>query len=57
MPLTADKSWRITPMGGLAVVDYLPGTGQPGAFNSGAGVGLGYKAHSGNWQLMATYGY
>jgi hypothetical protein len=57
IPLTSDKSWRITPMGGLAVVDYLPGTQQSGAFNSGAGVGIGYKAHSGTWQLMATYGY
>jgi hypothetical protein len=57
VPLTADKTWRITPMGGLAVVDYLPGTGQPGAFNSGAGLALGYRARSGRWQLMATYGY
>jgi hypothetical protein len=57
IPLTADKSWRITPMGALAVVDYLPGTQQPGAFNSGAGVAVGYKAHSGNWQVMGTYGY
>ena len=57
IPLTADKSWRISPMGGLAVVDYLPGTEQPGAFNSGAGIAVGYKAHSGTWQIMATYGY
>jgi hypothetical protein len=44
-------------LGGLAVVDYLPGTAQPGAFNSGAGVALGYRARSGHWQIMGTYGY
>ena len=57
IPLDADKTWRITPMGALAVVDYLPGTGQPGAFNSGAGIGFGYRARSGVWQVMASYGY
>jgi hypothetical protein len=57
VPLTADKTWRISPLGGLAVVDYLPGTAQPGAFNSGAGVALGYRARSGHWQIMGTYGY
>jgi hypothetical protein len=56
-PLNADKTWSLSPMGAAAVVDYLPGTGQPGAFNSGAGLGLGYHARSGNWQVMATYGY
>jgi hypothetical protein len=57
VPLDADKTWRITPMGAVAVVDYLPGTGQPGAFNSGAGLGFGYRARSGAWQVMASYGY
>jgi hypothetical protein len=56
-PLNGDKTWSISPMGAAAVVDYLPGTGQPGAFNSGAGLGIGYRARSGNWQVMATYGY
>jgi hypothetical protein len=56
-PLNGDKTWSLTPMGAAAVVDYLPGTGQPGAFNSGAGLGFGYHARSGNWQVMATYGY
>ncbi len=57
VPLDADKRWRIIPMGALAVVDYLPGTVQPGAFNSGVGLGLGYRARSGGWQVMANYGY
>jgi hypothetical protein len=51
------KRGASVPWARLAVVDYLPGTGQPGAFNSGAGLGFGYRARSGNWQVMATYGY
>jgi hypothetical protein len=57
VPLNADKTWHISPMGALAVVDYLPGASQPGAFNSGAGLGIGYRARSGAWQVMASYGY
>jgi hypothetical protein len=56
-PLNADRTWTVSPMGAAAVVNYLPGTGQPGAFNSGAGLGFGYHARSGAWQIMATYGY
>jgi hypothetical protein len=56
-PLNEDKTWSLSPMGAAAVVDYLPGTGQPGSFNSGAGLGFGYHARSGTWQVMATYGY
>jgi hypothetical protein len=57
VPLNADRTWRLSPMGALAVVDYLPGTEQPGCFNSGAGLGFGYRARSGTWQVMASYGY
>jgi hypothetical protein len=56
-PLNGDKTWRIVPMGAAAVVDYLPGTGQAGAFNSGAGVAVGYQSHSGKWQVMGNFGY
>jgi len=57
VPLNADKTWLVSPMGALAVVDYLPGLAQPGAFNSGAGLAFGYRARSGVWQVMASYGY
>jgi hypothetical protein len=57
LPLDAGKRWNLSPMGSLAEADYLPGTGQPGNFNSGAGLGFGYRARSGSWQVMATYGY
>jgi hypothetical protein len=56
-PLDAAKTWTLSPMASLAEVDYLPGTGQPGNFNSGAGLGVGYRARSGVWQVMANYGY
>ncbi len=57
VPLDADKTWHVSPMGAVAVVDYLPGATQPGSFNSGAGLGVGYRARSGKWQIMASYGY
>jgi hypothetical protein len=57
IPLDADKTWRVIPMGAAAAVDYLPGTGQSGAFNSGAGVAFGYQSLSGKWKIMADFGY
>jgi hypothetical protein len=44
-------------MGAIAALEYLPGTGQPGAMNSGVGLAIGYRSHSGVWQVMGTYGY
>jgi hypothetical protein len=38
-------------------VDYVPGVAQPGHFNSGVGIGLGYHSRSGKWQALASYGY
>ena len=57
IPLDGDKQWTLNPMGSVAAVGYLPGTGQSGAFNSGLGLGFGYRAHSGHWQVLASYGY
>jgi len=57
IPLDADKTWRVIPMGAAAAVDYLPGTGQSGAFNSGVGVAFGYQSLSGKWKIMADFGY
>jgi len=56
-PLDSSNTWTLSPMASVAEVDYLPGTGQPGNFNSGAGLGFGYRARSGNWRIMAEYGY
>ena len=57
LPLDAAKRWSLNPIGSIALLDYVPGQGQPGHFNSGAGIGLGYRSHSGAWQALASYGY
>ena len=57
LPLDAAKRWSLNPLGSIATVDYVTGLGQPGHFNSGVGIGLGYRSRSGTWQLMASYGY
>ena len=57
IPLDAGKRWTLNPMGSIATMDYAPGMSQPGHFNSGAGVGLGYQRPSGTWRALASYGY
>jgi hypothetical protein len=57
LPLDAAKRWSLNPIGSVATVDYLPGMAQPGHFNSGAGIGLGYRSRSGAWEALAGYGY
>jgi len=54
-PLDAAKRWSLQPIGSLATVDYLPGLAQQGHFNSGVGMGLGYKSK--HWRAVASYGY
>lgn len=57
VPLDTDKRWSLEPIGSIATVDYVPGMAQPGHFNSGAGIGLGYRSRSGLWQALSSYGY
>jgi len=57
LPLDAARKWSLNPIGSVATVDYLPGLAQPGHFNSGVGLGLGYRSRSGVWQAVASYGY
>jgi hypothetical protein len=57
IPLDPSHSWSLSPIGAIAAVEYIPGMAQRGAVNSGVGLGLGYRSHSGVWQVMATYGY
>jgi len=57
LPLDASKRWSLSPIGSVATVDYLPGMAQGGHFNSGAGLGLGYRSRSGTWEVLASYGY
>jgi hypothetical protein len=55
--LDASKQWSLSPIGSVATVDYLPGMAQGDHFNSGAGLGLGYRSRSGTWEVLASYGY
>lgn len=57
LPLDGAKRWSLNPMGSVATVDYLPGMAQPGHFNSGVGMGMGYRSRTGAWQAVASYGY
>jgi hypothetical protein len=57
IPLDPDKRWSLNPIGSIATMDYAPGMSQPGRFNSGAGIGLGYQSRSGSWRALASYGY
>ncbi len=57
VPLNADKTWSLSPVASVAVLDYLVGLGQPGKFNSGVGLEAGYRSRSGVWEVAATYGY
>lgn len=57
IPLDAAKMWSIGPVASLAEVDYVSGQEQPGNFNSGVGVGLGFRSRSGTWRVLGSYGY
>jgi hypothetical protein len=57
VPFGSEKQWSIIGMGAAALVDYVDGTGQPGAFNSGVGAGVGYNAPSQRWKVMSLFGY
>jgi hypothetical protein len=57
LPLDEAKQWSLKALGSIAGVDYLPGLEQSRHFNSGAGMGLGYRSKSNVWQIIATYGY
>lgn len=57
VPLDAERLWSISPIGAIAAMEYVPGLSQPGAVNSGVGLGIGYRSRSGVWQVMGSYGY
>ena len=55
IPLDKRQRWNFDLLASTAVVDYLPGTEQPGNWNSGLGGGLLYQSSS--WKIMLGYGY
>ena len=57
IPFGSGRDWYVLGSGGAALVDYVEGTGQSGAFNSGIGTGLGYSAPSRRWKCYSLFGY
>lgn len=57
LPVSPDKRWTVNLMAGTAYIDYLPGTGQSGRWNTGVGGGPGYNSKSGAWKIMLDYCY
>jgi hypothetical protein len=55
IPLDSKQRWNFNATAGTAVVDYLPGTEQPGNWHTGLGGGILYKSPS--WKIMVGYGY
>jgi hypothetical protein len=57
LPLDPKKCWNIDVNAGSALVDYLPGLGQPGNWLSGVGGGILYRSPSQRLKIMVSYAY
>ena len=57
LPIAPDQRWNLNFTAATAVMDYLPGTGQPGASVSGVGGGILYRAPSDRFRFIVNYGY
>jgi hypothetical protein len=57
IPFGAEKQWYAISEGAAALVNYVDGTGQSGAFNSGIGAGMGYSAPSKRWKCYSLFGF
>jgi hypothetical protein len=57
LPIAPNQRWNLNFTAATAVIDYLPGTGQPGSSVSGVGAGILYRAPSDKFRFIASYGY
>ena len=57
LPIAPNQRWNLDFNAATAVIDYLPGTGQPGNSVSGVGGGILYRAPSDKFRFIASYGY
>jgi hypothetical protein len=57
LPLDRSQRWNLDANVATAVVDYLPGTGQPGNSLTGVGGGIFYRAPSDRFKIMFDYAY
>ncbi|HTQ49939.1 MAG TPA: hypothetical protein VMJ12_04450, partial [Candidatus Acidoferrales bacterium] len=57
LPLDKERRWNVGVGASTAVVDYLPGEGQPGNWLNGVGTGILYRSPSDRWNILVGYGY
>lgn len=57
LPLDTAKRWNVSLNASSAIVDYLPGTAQPGNSLTGVGGSLLYHSPSDRFKVVAGYGY
>jgi hypothetical protein len=57
LPLDRSQRWNLDANVATAVVDYLPGTGQPGNSLTGVGGGIFYRAPSDRLKIMLDYAF
>jgi hypothetical protein len=57
LPLDPQKSWNLDFNAASAVVDYLPGLGQPGNYLNGVGGGILYYSPSHRLKVLVNYAY
>jgi hypothetical protein len=56
-PLDDAAKWNLNGFAATALVDYLPGMGQPGNSHSGLGGGISYQSPRNTWHIIAGYAY
>jgi hypothetical protein len=57
LPLDKSQRWNLSVNAATAVVDYLPGAGQPGNSLTGVGGGIFYRAPADRLKIMIDYAY
>ena len=57
LPIAPNQRWNLNFTAATAVIDYVPGTGQPGSSVNGVGAGILYRAPSDKFRFIVSYGY
>ena len=57
IPIDEAKQWQVLGMGATGVMKYVKDMGQPGAWNSGVGVGGAFTSSNKRWRVMNLFSY
>lgn len=57
VPIDKNDRWELVVNASTAVVDYLPGTAQPGNWLNGVSGGLMWHSPTDRWKIMTDYAY